>query len=71
VKHIVLDTNILVSSLLTIDGNSAHIKFYDVARFSDAFLITGNIRHYPKESTIVTPAEFLTRETQGRPLGAP
>jgi putative PIN family toxin of toxin-antitoxin system len=127
VKHIVLDTNILVSALLTIDGNPAHIirmiaddvvhpwynkeilneywavltrqkfkfsvvqvnllitgiinkgssvhieipskfpmtdetdrKFYDVAKYSAALLITGNIRHYPKETTIVTPAEFLT-----------
>ncbi|MCL2764122.1 MAG: putative toxin-antitoxin system toxin component, PIN family [Treponema sp.] len=34
-------------------------KFYDVAMASFAYLITGNIRHYPKEPFIVTPAEFL------------
>jgi len=34
-------------------------KFYDAAVSSFAYLITGNIRHYPKESFIVTPAEFL------------
>ena len=34
-------------------------KFYDVAKFSGAFLITGNIKHFPIESFIVTPADFL------------
>jgi len=33
--------------------------FYDVAKKSDAFLITGNLKHYPHESCIVTPAGFL------------
>ena len=33
--------------------------FYDVAKFCNATLITGNIRHYPTEPNIVTPAEFL------------
>ena len=34
-------------------------KFYDVAKSSGAFLITGNIKHFPSESFIVTPADFL------------
>jgi len=34
-------------------------KFYDVAMASSAFLITGNIRHFPVNSLIVTPADFL------------
>ena len=33
--------------------------FYDVAKLVDAFLITGNIKHFPDESFIVTPVEFL------------
>jgi predicted nucleic acid-binding protein len=33
--------------------------FYDVARASEAILITGNIRHYPNEPFIQTPADFL------------
>ena len=33
--------------------------FYDAARASGATLITGNTRHYPDESFIVTAAEFL------------
>ena len=33
--------------------------FYDVAKFCNASLITGNNRHYPDEPFIMTPAEFL------------
>lgn len=34
-------------------------KFYDVAQFCKALLITGNIKHYPREPHIISPAEFL------------
>jgi len=33
--------------------------FYDVAKFCEAILITGNIKHFPTEQFIITPAEFL------------
>ncbi|MCL2054871.1 MAG: putative toxin-antitoxin system toxin component, PIN family [Oscillospiraceae bacterium] len=33
--------------------------FYDTAKSSKAFLITGNSRHYPDEPFIMTPAEFM------------
>jgi hypothetical protein len=36
--------------------------FYEVAmekRDSDAYLVTGNQKHYPIKSFIVTPAEML------------
>ena len=33
--------------------------FYDTARTSGAVLVTGNIRHYPAEPFIMTPADFL------------
>ena len=32
--------------------------FYDLALSADAFLITGNYKHYPKEPHILTPTEF-------------
>ena len=35
-------------------------KFYDAAKEANAFLITGNIRHFPKEDFIVTPSQFLS-----------
>ena len=34
-------------------------KFYDTAKHCDAFLITGNIKHYPKDKQIISPANFL------------
>jgi len=33
--------------------------FYDLAKKSLAYLITGNIKHYPNESFIISPANFL------------
>jgi len=34
--------------------------FYDAAVEASTYLITGNIKHFPKEEFIVTPAQFLT-----------
>ena len=34
-------------------------KFYDLAEAYSAFLITGNLKHFPKMPFIVSPAEFL------------
>ena len=34
--------------------------FYDTAQESSAILITGNIKHYPAEPFIMTPADFST-----------
>ena len=33
--------------------------FYDTAKGSGSFLISGNVRHYPKEPFILLPADFL------------
>ena len=35
--------------------------FYDAAQASGAFLITGNLKHYPADAFIITPADFLTK----------
>ena len=35
--------------------------FYDTARSSDSLLISGNIKHYPKESFIMLPGDFLKK----------
>ncbi|MDR2547352.1 MAG: putative toxin-antitoxin system toxin component, PIN family [Lachnospiraceae bacterium] len=124
-KKVVIDTNVLVSSILTFDGNPARVMkqisnkqvtlvycpeilreyervlmydklniasqtqlkiineitklgvmiepipsniilsdetdciFYDTAKTCEAILITGNIKHYPNEPFIMTPASFL------------
>ena len=33
--------------------------FYDTAKNSGAYLVTGNIKHYPDDSCVITPAEFV------------
>ena len=36
------------------------IVFYEVALSKeDSFLVTGNIKHFPKNPIVVTPSEFL------------
>ncbi len=34
-------------------------RFYDVAKASGAFIVTGNKKHYPDEPFILTPAAFI------------
>lgn len=34
-------------------------KFYEVAVFCDAKLVTGNLKHFPKEKFILSPTEFM------------
>lgn len=41
-------------------------KFYEVARFCRAPLVTGNTAHFPKDETIITVAEFYNRYIAGR-----
>jgi putative PIN family toxin of toxin-antitoxin system len=33
--------------------------FYDTAKAVNAYLVTGNLKHYPEETQIVTPARFV------------
>jgi predicted nucleic acid-binding protein len=33
--------------------------FYDAAKAAGAYLVTGNVKHYPKAEFIMTPAAFL------------
>jgi len=37
-------------------------KFYEVAKCTGAFLVTGNMRHYPKEPNVISPNDFLEIE---------
>jgi len=39
--------------------NEDDLIFYNAALEANAYLITGNIRHFPKESFILTPEQFL------------
>lgn len=39
--------------------DDADKKFYEVAKFCQAKLITGNIKHFPQDPLVVTVTEFL------------
>lgn len=39
--------------------------FYDVAIASASNLITGNMKHYPKEDFITTPTKFMAQYNEG------
>ncbi len=39
--------------------DKADKKFYEVAKFCGASLITGNIKHFPKDTFVLTVSEFL------------
>lgn len=36
-------------------------KFYEVAKFCSAILVTGNLRHYPPDSDVMSMTEFCSR----------
>lgn len=38
--------------------------FYDTAKQSESFLVTGNLKHYPQETFILSPAEFVMKINQ-------
>ncbi|MDR2559933.1 MAG: putative toxin-antitoxin system toxin component, PIN family [Oscillospiraceae bacterium] len=51
--------NVNKSSIVMPDEDDR--KFYDVAKESGAILITGNLKHFPKEKFIMSPKDFLLK----------
>lgn len=56
-KNIGIPFNPIPSSIKLLDESDR--VFYDTAKGSDSFLISGNIKHYPKETFIILPACFI------------
>ena len=55
--YAVLDTNVLVSALL---GASHMSNPTEVSLSKDgSFLVTGNIKHFPRKHFVITPAEMV------------
>ncbi|MDR1803015.1 MAG: putative toxin-antitoxin system toxin component, PIN family [Treponema sp.] len=52
-----LSVTVLPSTVAMPD--EADRKFYDTARYCEAYLITGNSRHYPNDPLVMSPARFL------------
>ncbi len=70
--YAVIDTNVLVSAMLKFQSvpveeiipDPKDIVFYEVVmegrrEHDDAYLVTGNIKHFPVKSFVVTPKEML------------
>jgi len=52
-----LSATVLPSTIFMPDETDR--KFYDVAMYYEAYLITGNLKHYPEIPFITSPARFL------------
>lgn len=50
----------VISEPLNVDfADEADKKFYEVAKFCNAKLITGNTKHFPDDEIVLTVSEFL------------
>jgi putative PIN family toxin of toxin-antitoxin system len=64
---ILLDTLMRIGVSVLSEPSEIHFAdikdkmFYEVAQSADAWLVTGNGRHFPKEKRVKSPAEFLER----------
>ncbi len=43
---------------ISFERDESDRKFYEVAKFCHATLVTGNLAHFPKDPEIMSPAEF-------------
>ena len=69
--YAVIDTNVLVSALITHNPKAATAKvvrllldngfvpLYDALSKDDSFLVTGNLKHYPMSPRVITPSDFV------------
>ena len=61
----VIDTNVLVSVLLSKSEESSVIKLIDavldgkIIPLYNNEIVTGNLKHFPKTPIVVTPAQML------------
>lgn len=46
---------------VSFDRDETDKKFYEVAKFSHAVLVTGNLAYYPEDKNIILPSEFIER----------
>ena len=44
--------------------DEADKKFYEVAKYCGAILITGNIKHFPRDDSVMTANDFLEKYSQ-------
>ena len=52
--------SVIVSEIKIDFTDEADKKFYEVAKFCNAKLITGNLKHFPEENFIMSVQDFLS-----------
>ena len=57
--YAVIDTNVLVSAMLKWQSVPGSIIEFAINNEQNAYLVTGNIKHFPDEPFIVTPRKML------------
>ena len=53
--------SVLPESLADVFLDEADKKFYEVAKFCGAVLVTGNLKHFPKDPLVMSVTDFLDR----------
>ena len=56
--YAVIDTNVIVSALLTHNPMVATAKVLDFLS-EDSFLVTGNLKHFPATPKVISPADMV------------
>ena len=59
--YAVIDTNVIVSAMLSSNPASNPAKVFKAVLLSreDAYLVTGNLKHFPKRPRVLSPAEMV------------
>jgi putative PIN family toxin of toxin-antitoxin system len=57
--------------LASLEPDPDDTPFYEVAVASEAVLVTGNLKHYPKDPRVTSPQEFLSQWTSAGERPAP
>ena len=57
--YAVIDTNVIVSAYITKNLMAATSRVWAAMSKEDAYLVTGNKKHFPKKPIVVSPAEML------------
>lgn len=46
---------------VSFDKDETDRKFYEVAKYCHAILVTGNLAHYPSDPFVISPSDFFQR----------
>ena len=46
---------------VSFDKDETDRKFYEVAKYCHAILVTGNLAHYPSDPFVISPSDFCQR----------